>query len=112
MKNCYLWVIMMQEIFHYPFKNNVYAYNYENEAADRLTRHSNQIRITRCNSDFASKLSIYNFLHIWNSWARKIDKMTSRQMCKVTSYLMVIYYHDMSFICMCMHVYVYVCVYV
>jgi len=61
--------------------NNLYAYNHENQA-DRLTRQSNQIRITRCNSDFARKLPLYNFPHIWNSWSGKFDQITSRSNLK------------------------------
>ena len=47
-----------------PFSfNNLYTYNHEN-------------------SDFASKLPIYNFPHIWNSWSGKFNKITSRSSLK------------------------------
>ena len=51
--------------------NSTFIFNHQIQST-RTTRQSNLLHITRCKSNFACKLPLYTFPHIWNKWSSMI----------------------------------------
>ena len=61
--------------------NSAFQFNHQTQNI-HITRQTNLLHITRCKRNFASKLSLYKFPHIWNKWSSMIPNNSSRAQTK------------------------------
>ena len=57
--------------------NSTFQFNHQIQNI-HTTRQTNLLHITRCKCNFASKLPLYTFPHIWNKWSSTIPNNSSQ----------------------------------